>query len=229
MQIRLDKLLAHTGYGSRKDVKTLIRKGYVTINDVVVKNDDTKVDTELDEITVFDENVHYEEFVYLLINKPKGYLSATFDTKYPTVLDLIPISYGNGLFPVGRLDIDTTGLQLITNDGKLAHEMLNPKSHVSKKYDVIYSGSLIPNVKEKFKEGIDINGEYVTKPGNIELLEPGHAIVTIEEGKFHQVKRMIKHCGGEVTELKRISFGKLELPNDLEEGKYIEIKLADIV
>ena len=229
MQIRLDKLLAHSGYGSRKDVKSLIRKGYVKINDLIVKNDDLKVDTEIDEITIDDENIKYDEFVYLLINKPKGYLSATFDSQYPTILDLIPIKYGNGLFPVGRLDIDTTGLQLITNDGSLAHQMLSPKHHVYKKYDVIYEGVLCSNVKELFKEGININDEYITKPAKIELLEAGHCIVDICEGKFHQVKRMIKHCGAEVKELKRISFGKLILPNDLEEGSFIEIKKEDIV
>ena len=229
MLIRLDKLLAHSGYGTRKDVKSLIRKGLVKINDEPVKNDDIKVDTELDEISIDNENIIYDEFVYLIINKPKGYLSATFDSKYPTVLDLIPLKYGNGLFPVGRLDIDTTGLQLITNDGKLAHKMLSPKSHVSKKYDVIYEGKLCDDVKSKFENGININDEYITKPGKIELLEDGHAIVTIEEGKFHQVKRMIKHCGADVKELKRISFGKINLPLDLEEGSFRELEKTDII
>ncbi len=228
MKIRLDKLLAHSGYGTRKEVKELIRKGYVTINGDEIYNDDLKVDTENDEITIAEEQVNYVNLRYFLLNKPKGYISATFDDKYPTVLDLLPGSVIRGLFPVGRLDIDTTGLLLITNDGKLAHQLLSPKHHVKKTYWLKYTGELVKDTEKRFLEGININNEYITLPAQIEILGNNEAYVTIEEGKYHQVKRMISACGGEVTELKRIKFGNIELKNDLKEGEYIEITRKDI-
>lgn len=218
--IRLDKLLAHSGYGSRKEVKELIRKGQVSVNEVVIKDDDFKVDEVNDEVIVEGIIVDYQKFIYIMMNKPDGVLSATYDPKDPIVLDLIIDTPTRGLFPVGRLDKDSEGLLLITNDGKLAHELLSPKKHVDKVYYIEYDGELVKDVKEKFKEGIILEDGYKCLPASIELLNDNKAYVTISEGKFHQVKRMINMCNGEVTYLKRIKFGPLKLDNELKEGEY---------
>ena len=218
--IRLDKLLAHSGYGSRKEVKELIRKGQVSVNEVVIKDDDFKVDEVNDEVIVEGIIVDYQKFIYIMMNKPDGVLSATYDPKDPIVLDLIEDTPTRGLFPVGRLDKDSEGLLLITNDGKLAHELLSPKKHVDKVYYIEYDGELVSDVKERFKEGIILEDNYKCLPASIELLNNNKAYVTISEGKFHQVKRMINMCNGEVTYLKRIKFGPLELDNSLKEGEY---------
>ena len=218
--IRLDKLLAHSGYGSRKEVKELIRKGQVSVNEVVIKDDDFKVDEVNDEVIVDGIIVDYQKFIYIMMNKPDGVLSATYDPKDPIVLDLIIDVPTRGLFPVGRLDKDSEGLLLITNDGKLAHELLSPKKHVDKVYYIEYDGELVNDVKEKFKDGIILEDGYKCLPASIELVNDNEAYVTISEGKFHQVKRMINMCNGEVTYLKRIKFGPLELDNSLKEGEY---------
>ena len=218
--IRLDKLLAHSGYGSRKEVKELIRKGQVSVNEVVVKDDDFKVDEVNDEVIVEGIIVDYQKFIYIMMNKPDGVLSATYDPKDPIVLDLIEDVPTRGLFPVGRLDKDSEGLLLITNDGKLAHELLSPKKHVDKVYYIEYSGELDSDVESKFNEGVTLEDGYKCLPGKIELLGDNKAYVTISEGKFHQVKRMISMCNGEVTYLKRVKFGPLDLDESLNEGEY---------
>ena len=216
--IRLDKLLAHSGYGSRKEVKELIRKGQVSVNEVIIKDDDFKVDEVNDEVIVEGIIVDYQKFIYIMMNKPDGVLSATYDPKDPIVLDLIEDVPTRGLFPVGRLDKDSEGLLLITNDGKLAHELLSPKKHVDKVYYIEYSGELDIDVESKFNEGVILEDGYKCLPGKIELLEDNKAYVTISEGKFHQVKRMINMCNGEVTYLKRVKFGPLDLDESLNEG-----------
>ena len=203
---RLDKILAHLGYGSRKEVKGLIRKGFVKVNDEVVYDDDYKID-DTDCINVYDEDIIYDDFVYYLLNKPKGYLSATISINYPTVLDLLP--YRKGLFPIGRLDLDTEGLLIITNDGNLAHNLINPKKEVEKEYYFKYSGKLVENARELCLKGININNEYT-------------------EGKYHEVKRIIKYLGGEVTYLKRIRIKNLEL-GDLGIGSYRELTKSEIL
>lgn len=218
--IRLDKLLAHSGYGSRKEVKELIRKGQVSVNEVIIKDDDFKVDEVNDEVIVEGIIVDYQKFIYIMMNKPDGVLSATYDPKDPIVLDLIEDVPTRGLFPVGRLDKDSEGLLLITNDGKLAHELLSPKKHVDKVYYIEYSGELDIDVESKFNEGVILEDGYKCLPGKIELLEDNKAYVTISEGKFHQVKRMINMCNGEVTYLKRVKFGPLDLDESLNEGEY---------
>ena len=218
--IRLDKLLAHSGYGSRKEVKELIRKGQVSVNEVIVKDDDFKVDEVNDEVIVEGIIVDYQKFIYIMMNKPDGVLSATYDPKDPIVLDLIEDVPTRGLFPVGRLDKDSEGLLLITNDGKLAHELLSPKKHVDKVYYIEYSGELDKDVESKFNEGVILEDGYKCLPGKIELLDDNKAYVTISEGKFHQVKRMINMCNGEVTYLKRVKFGPLDLDESLKEGEY---------
>ncbi|MDE6655504.1 MAG: rRNA pseudouridine synthase [Anaeroplasmataceae bacterium] len=217
--MRLDKLLAHMGYGSRKEVKSFIRKGYVLLNGETVFDDDIKVDEENDEIVLLNETVEYQKKIYLLLNKPKGYVSATYDAFDPTVLDLIKETQ-KGLFPVGRLDKDTTGFLLITNDGKLAHELLSPKHHVAKTYELTFTGAFKNSFIEQFQKGVVLEDGYVCKPADFELLEPQKGRITIYEGKFHQIKRMMLVLGMEVTSLKRITFGGLSLPLDLEEGAY---------
>ena len=216
--IRLDKMLAHMGYGTRKEVKELIRKGYVSVDGEIIKSDDLKVD-ENSEVIIFDEVVKYDEFIYLMLNKPDGYISATFDNNLPTVLDLIYGYESRNLFPVGRLDIDTFGLLLLTNDGQLAHKLLSPKNHVNKKYFLRYEGKLNPKVNELFNKGIQID-DYITKPAIFEDLGNNEAYITISEGKFHQVKRMMEYVGCKVTYLERITFGSLTLDNSLKRGEF---------
>ena len=220
MILRLDKMLAHLGYGSRKDVKRIIRKGEVLVNGEVCKDDDFKVDSDIDEVVVFDESVSYSEFVYIMLNKPSGVVSATFDNFKQTVIDLVSEYEKQKIFPVGRLDIDTEGLLLITNDGMLCHNLLSPKYHVDKKYYVEFSGQFKQEYYEAFEKGITLDDGYVTLPGQIKLIDSNKAEVIIHEGKFHQVKRMFLALNMEVTYLKRISFGSLVLDESLKLGEY---------
>ena len=226
--MRLDKLLAHMNYGSRKEVKELIRKGFVLVNGETVYNDDIKVDENKDDIVVADERIEYEKLLYFILNKPDGYVSATFDLNDPIVLDLIPGYERRGLFPVGRLDKDTTGLLLISNDGKLAHKLLSPKNHVTKTYELTFSGNFKKTYYKIFEDGVTLDDGYVCKPAKFELINENHAYLTIYEGKYHQVKRMMEAVGCHVETLKRISFGPLVLPSDLEEGKYRALSIDEL-
>lgn len=221
--MRLDKMLAHLGYGSRKEVKEYIRKGYVMVNGETIKNDDFKVDEENDEIIFLDQEIHYEKMLYFILNKPDGYVSATYDSKDPIVLDLIEGHENRGLFPVGRLDKDTTGLLLISNDGKLAHKLLSPTKHVDKVYELTFSGTFKNVYHKYFAEGITLDDGYKCMPATFELLEEHKGLITIKEGKYHQVKRMMQALNMEVLTLKRIEFGPLKLPNDLRLGEYREL------
>lgn len=222
--IRLDKALAHLGYGSRKNVKELIRKGFVKVNEEVITNDDYKVDLDA-EILVYDETVKYEKFSYYIINKPSGYLSATISNNYPVVIELVP--YRNGLFPVGRLDLDTEGLLLITNDGLLAHNLLNPKKEVEKEYYFTYTGKLVSDAKERCLKGININDIYISKPAKLNIINDKEGYIIVTEGKYHEVKRIVKALGGEVTYLKRIRMKNLVL-GDLKLGEYRELNLEEV-
>ncbi len=226
--MRLDKLLAHMDYGSRKEVKELIRKGYVLVNGNVIKDDDFKVDEFNDEINILDSEIKYEEFIYIMLNKPEGYVSATYDYSKPIVLDLIDDYKKRNLFPVGRLDIDTHGLLLITNDGNLAHRMLSPKSHVDKKYYLKYDGKYNESFVQKFKDGITLDDGYKCMPAEFIDLGDNEAYIIIREGKFHQVKRMMEAVGCNVTFLKRISFGNLVLDESLKEGKWRHLTNEEI-
>lgn len=221
--MRLDKMLAHLGYGSRKEVKEYIRKGYVMVNGETITNDDYKVDEEFDEIVFLDQELHYEKMLYFILNKPDGYVSATYDSKDPIVLDLIDGHENRGLFPVGRLDKDTTGLLLISNDGKLAHKLLSPNKHVDKVYELTFSGIFKPAYHKYFNEGIILDDGYKCMPASFELLGDNHGLITIKEGKYHQVKRMMQALNMEVLTLKRVSFGPLTLPDDLKLGEYREL------
>ena len=226
--IRLDKILAHMGYGSRKEVKELIRKGYVSINGDIVKNDDYKVDELNDEIIIFDNNIKYDEFIYLMLNKPQGVVSATTDYNNSTVLDLIDGYEKRNLFPIGRLDIDTEGLLILTNDGELSHKLLSPKNHVSKTYYLEYEGKLNKNYEKMLEEGLLISEGYRCLPAKLNLLDENRAEIIITEGKFHQVKRMIEALGGNVTYLKRIKFKNLELDSNLKLGEYRKLTKEEI-
>lgn len=220
MLLRLDKMLAHCGYGSRKEVKTYIRKGEVIVNGEIIKDDDYKVDSEKDEIIVFDENVNYLKKVYIMLNKPDGVVSATYDPYKKTVIDLVNEYANYKIFPVGRLDIDSVGLLLITNDGKLCHNLLSPKCHVDKTYFVNFDGEFKEQYYNEFENGIILDDGYKTLPGKVTLKDNKSALVTIHEGKFHQVKRMFEALNMKVTYLKRISFGSLILDETLKEGEY---------
>ncbi|WP_323125822.1 pseudouridine synthase [Gracilibacillus oryzae] len=224
--MRLDKLLANTGFGSRKDVKQLIKKKQVKVNEVIVKKADITVNPEVDIITCKGEKVEYQEFIYFMLHKPPGYLSATEDAMQKTVLDLLEEKDKLlNPFPAGRLDKDTEGLLLITNDGQLAHDLLSPKKHVRKKYYAKIEGLVTKADIDEFKKGVDIGG-YVTKPSDLIILS-GDTIseieVTITEGKFHQVKKMFEAVDKKVIYLKRLSMGSLTLDENLPKGKYRQL------
>lgn len=215
LAVRLDKFLSHMGYGTRNEVKNIIKNGWVTIEGKTIKKADFQVKEDQ---TVYVDNVpvSYVRYEYYILNKPAGYVSATEDTLHPTVMELIP-SVRNDLYPVGRLDLDTEGLLLVCNDGHLTHELLSPKKHVLKKYYVEFEGTLPENAIDVFAQSMDLD-DFVTKPAKLEVLDQNKAYLTISEGKFHQVKRMFQNVGCEVTYLKRVSFGPLEL-KDLEIGQ----------
>lgn len=232
MKIRVDKLIANMGFATRSEIKKASKKGAVLVNDEVEKNSGRIVDTDTDRVSYFGELIEYREFIYLLMNKPKGVISATEDFFDKTVIDLLLEEHAIfNPFPVGRLDKDTTGLLLITNDGELNHRLTSPKKEVSKTYKV----SLTHDIEEEnynltFEKGIKLMPEnIITKPATMEVIDSRHCYLTIKEGKYHQVKRMFEKVGNKVMDLERVSFGNLELPMDLEYGEYIEIKREDII
>ncbi len=222
--MRLDKLLAHCGFGTRKEVKDYIKKGYVLVNNKVVKVDKTQVDPQEDVIEVDGEIIHYEEYVYYMLNKPQGYVSATEDNLHPTVVELIDDYYRNDLFPVGRLDIDTEGLLILTNDGQLAHQLLSPKKHCPKIYYARIDGEVNNVDVERFRDGVVIDDDYLCKSAKLEILNvhqrKSEITVEIYEGKFHQVKKMFEAVGKKVEYLKRIQMKNLKLDENLNLGEY---------
>lgn len=230
--MRIDKLLANMGYGSRKEVKQLLKKGSVNQNDNVIKDAKQQVDPEKDTITIFGETVLYKPFVYFMLHKPAGVITATEDSRESTVIDLFePDDLVLEPFPVGRLDKDTEGLLLITNDGKLAHQLLSPKKNVGKTYYAIIEGIVTEDDVEAFAQGVTLDDGYLTKPAILTILKSGtesEIHVTITEGKFHQVKRMFEAVDKYVTYLKRISMGEWQLDNDLEKGEYRELTLQEL-
>lgn len=225
--MRIDKLLANLGYGSRKDVKKLLKDGAVKVNDVVVKDAKQHIDPVNETVTLNGETIEYKEFIYLMMNKPPGVLSATEDHAGETVIDLLEIEdQVYEPFPVGRLDKDTVGLLLITNDGQLAHRLLSPKKHVPKTYFAVIDGEVTAEDAAAFQNGVILDDGYKTKPGELNILKAGirsDIELTITEGKFHQVKRMFEAVGKRVVYLKRISMGPLELDETLESGEYREL------
>ena len=222
--MRLDKLLANMGYGSRKEVKALLKQKAVRVDDEIVKDSSLHVDPTKQNVTVFGERVEYVEFIYLMMHKPQGVISATEDKYDRTVIDLLdPLDQHFEPFPVGRLDKDTEGLLLITNDGQLAHNLLSPKKHVPKWYYAKIDGEVTESDIESFKQGVTLDDGYHTKPGELKILASGEQSeieLMIQEGKFHQVKRMFEAVGKKVTYLKRLSMGNLELDPELPIGEY---------
>ncbi|MGN7478016.1 pseudouridine synthase [Solibacillus silvestris] len=225
--MRLDKLLANMGYGSRKEVKQLLKQKAVTVDGMTVKDSAMHVDPEKQNISVLGERIEYVEFIYLMMNKPPGVISATEDRYDQTVIDLLDPSFQHfEPFPVGRLDKDTEGLLLITNDGKLAHNLLSPKKHVPKWYYAKIDGVVTEHDIEVFAQGVTLDDGYKTKPGQLKILvsdEQSEIELMIQEGKFHQVKRMFEAVGKKVTYLKRISMGPLQIDEQLALGEYREL------
>ena len=229
--IRLDKYLADMQIGTRSEVKKLIRGGKVQIDGHVCKNAAEKIDPEQAEVMVDHVLVGYAAYEYFMLNKPKGCVSATEDSRYPTVLDYITDHKRKDLFPVGRLDLDTEGLLLITNDGALAHELLSPAKHIPKTYEAKIDGIVTQEDVEIFAQGMDIGEKKPTKPAELLILKANvisHVQVTIYEGKFHQIKRMFESVGKPVLELKRISMGALSLDEKLAPGEYRALTDAEI-
>ena len=223
IMIRLDKYLADMGVGTRTTVKKLIHQGKVTVDDVVVKTPEQKIDIAKQNVCCGGQKINYMEFEYYMLNKPAGCVSATTDTKDITVLDLIKDKNRKDLFPVGRLDKDTEGLLLITNDGALAHRLLAPKKHVDKLYYAKIEGVVTEEDKNAFAKGVCIGEDEITMPASLEILTSGEISeihLTIQEGKFHQVKRMFEAVGKKVIYLKRLSMGSLILDESLEPGEY---------
>ena len=230
MLMRLDKFLSVTGKATRSESKSAVRQGRVQINGTPVRVSDVKLDPERDTVTFDGQIVAYRKFTYIMLNKPEGYVSATDDKKLPTVLELLPeeLSYLE-LFPCGRLDRDTVGLMLITDDGELAHFLLSPVSHVSKAYRFRCESELDENGVNSLTSGVDIGDEKITKPSSLTLDEGKKSgVIVLSEGRYHQIKRMFGAVGNRITYLERISFGPLELDASLERGQWRYLENAEI-
>ena len=221
---RLDKFLCDSLNITRKEAKEAVKKGKVTINGEVVKKPECKLDADDDQVEFEHQPVIFEQFHYLMLHKPQGVVSATKDNHDKTVIDLIHEDFKDKLFPVGRLDKDTEGLLLLTDDGMLAHELLSPKKHVDKVYFAKVAGRFTEEEIKRFREGLDIGNGEKAKEAFLEILkaeeDQSEVFITITEGKFHQVKRMVKAVGSEVLYLKRLSMGSLRLDENLEIGTY---------
>lgn len=230
--MRLDKLVSNMGFGSRKEVKGLLKKGAIQVNGVPVKDPALHVHPEQDEVSILGERIIYREFIYLMMHKPQGVISATEDNRDRTVIDLLDDEYRHfEPFPVGRLDKDTEGLLLLTNNGKLAHELLSPKKEVPKTYYAHIEGVVGQEDIERFAEGVTLEDGYFTKPGMLKILKSApisEIELTITEGKFHQVKRMFEAVGKKVIYLKRMTMGELTLDESLALGEYRELTDEEI-
>ncbi len=230
--VRLDKFLADMQIGTRSQVKDYIKKGNITINGDVIKKPEFKVDEKNDLVEYMGKSIFYNKYKYYMLHKPAGVVTATKDNTDKTVMDLISSNAGKDLFPVGRLDKDTEGLLLITNDGELSHNLLSPKKHIPKTYYVECNGNISTEKLQLLEKGVDIGDEKITMPAKVRLLtnetNSYKLELTITEGRFHQVKRMIKAIDGEVTYLKRISMGALLLDEHLEKGSYRELTKEEI-
>lgn len=222
--MRLDKFLCDMQLGTRSQVKEAIKKGLVSVNGVSAKSPDWKLDERQDTVTYMGETLIYRQFSYYMLHKPAGVVTATQDRRELTVMDLLHDARGKDLSPVGRLDKDTEGLLLITNDGELAHRLLSPGKHVEKTYYVGCSGILTADTVTLLENGVDIGDDALTQPAKVKLLSQSDCSyameLTITEGRFHQVKRMVQAVGGSVTYLKRLSMGTLSLDVGLPKGSY---------
>ena len=223
--MRLDKYLSNSGIGTRSEVKRFIKDKRVKVNGEIVRSDSFNVDTTKDIVFFDDLNVNYKEFYYILLNKPQKFVSAVIDNVYPPVTDLMPEYKFAKLFPVGRLDVDTTGALLLTNDGELAHKLISPKYHVDKVYKVEVDKKLDTKLIKSFKNGIMLDGE-LTLPASLLIIGDRKAELTLHQGKFHQVKRMFKYFGYEVLSLERKAFAFLTIEG-LDLGKYRELTFEE--
>ncbi|BBM57844.1 pseudouridine synthase [Leptotrichia trevisanii] len=242
--MRLDKFLANSGIGTRKEVKDILKNRKISVNDIFVKDGKIQIDEKKDIVKYENKIVNYKPFVYIMMNKPAGVISATEDNHHKTVIDLLNDEYRTyDIFPVGRLDIDTEGLLLLTNDGVLSHNLLSPKKHVDKKYYVKIANPLSEDDIKMLENGIKLEENFVTKKAKVEIICNGSekesknsdfdenknnknenlVYITISEGKFHQVKRMFKAVNNEVLYLKRVKMGNLLLDEKLELGEYREL------
>lgn len=217
---RLDKILVAQGIGSRKEVQKLIKTKAVTVGGSVITKPDTKVEPESCEIKIMGQPLNVQKHLYIMMNKPQGVVSATEDKDCKTVIDILPDEFKRkGMFPAGRLDKDTEGLLIITDDGDFAHKMLSPKNHIVKKYYAELDGEVTKDMAVRFSEGIVFKDGTKCLPASLEIIEKNKAFVEICEGKYHQVKKMFNVCGLNVTFLKRIAIGKLILDSNLNIGK----------
>ncbi|MBE5957973.1 MAG: rRNA pseudouridine synthase [Lachnospiraceae bacterium] len=229
--MRLDKFLVETHKATRSEAKQMAKKGLITLNGETVRKTDIKIDENTDIIAVNQEVINYKQFEYYMLNKPSGVVSATRDNIDKTVIDLIS-SPNKDLFPVGRLDKDTEGLLLITDDGNLAHELLSPKKHVDKKYYAKIEGIVTEETVNAFEKGVTIDGDYITKPAKLEIINSSdisEVLVTIREGKFHQIKKMFLSQNMKVLYLKRLSMKNLILDSNLKSGCYRELTKEEII
>lgn len=232
-QMRLDKFFSSQNIATRKEVKSLLKLGLISVNNSVNLKPEQKIDTHNDVIKLEGKVINYKKYIYIMLNKPKGVVSATNDTKHKTVLDLVPHDmYRPNLFPAGRLDKDTTGFVLITDDGEFAHKILSPKSHIDKTYHAVFDGNITKNQIELFENGVTLEDGYKCLPAKIKVLEDKEnplVEIIICEGKYHQIKRMATAIGRRVLELKRVKMGNLELFKDLQEGDCVEILHKDLL
>lgn len=226
MIVRVDKILSELGFGSRQEIKKYVKAGKIRINDNIVKKPEEKLNSEVDKLFFEGTEVEVEEFETFILYKPAGYVCATKDNVHKTVMELIDSKRKN-IVPVGRLDLDTEGILILTNDGALNHRLVSPASHVDKTYYAVFEGKLDENAVEMTKNGLDIEEGEVSKPAKLEIISDNEILLTIHEGKFHQVKRMVKALGGEVTYLKRVAFGGLIL-DDLKLNKGESRKITEI-
>ncbi len=226
--MRLDKFLCDTAGLTRTEAKNAVKKGQIAVNGQVQKAADFKVKETTDTVTFQGTPLSYAAFHYYILHKPAGVITATEDKKESTVMDILREEKVKNLFPVGRLDKDTEGLLLITDDGELAHNLLSPKKHVDKEYLVKVRDSISEDDCRKLSEGVDIGDEKPTAPAKVERVAEKEILLTIREGRFHQVKRMLQAVGNEVLYLKRLSMGSLRLPKDLEKGAYRPLSEEEI-
>ena len=227
-QMRLDKLLSHLNCGSRKEVQALIRAGRVSVDGTVQKDPAFKVDPDRSQTAVDGTVQRYRAQRYYMLNKPMGIITASRDERHDTVLELFPAELRRGLFAVGRLDKDTEGLLLITDDGALSHALMSPTRHVSKVYEAEIDGELVPDAAERFASGLTLRDGTECRPTTLERLPDGRVRVTLHEGKYHQVKRMIAACGATVTYLKRVQLGNVRLDESLAPGEFRELAAEEL-
>ena len=225
--LRLDKYIADTGTVSRKEVKAAAKKGLISVDGKTVKDVSARIDENTAEVVFCGQKINWRKYVYVMLNKPQGYISSTEESD-KTVMKLLPPEYSKmECFPCGRLDIDTVGLLVITNDGPLAHKLLSPRHHAEKTYYYHCSPEIGTAEAERLCEGVDI-GDYVTKTSKVEMIGGGEGYITLTEGKFHQIKRMFEAVGSSITYLKRVEFGTVKLDEALSEGEWRELTESEL-